>query len=1025
MAQGKRKRPTAPSAPEGPGFDIADLPSDVLTQLEFHRHALALLPDPSDKRPGVVFFVEGDEYTPAQRFCTCGLSATKTCAHQLKLAQIFKQIKRNSLASESYERFRSSIWHRLAAILADGSRVTAQNLQTKMVGRRGDPNGGEERAQQGGAIRLCTAQGEEAATYLANGPGRIRFVERFGGLPQPSPRLQRAEVLNRLALLTLTDNERVMMDRGYKTQRQAFEESLWYRMAYHGYREFGNQGGTFQPAIETSTGVFYVTFASDSGELSLRLAVRRENVRRLLSALKEMLPNQHHMEIHPIPLKSIFKVDRNTELDLEVRPLIQLIQQDGEARFFEREALDRFTYGDLVFVPELGVLAEIEPPEKSPRKFVSPVRMVLKKSQIPSFLEDFQVEIQDGSMIGDGVKGLKVFDRFDRIEFKVEAIERDWCWISVSYGLGNMAVSLAEILNAKREKQAFIGTSHGWVDVRSPALEVLEPLVDRGGLSAGPANPGLLKLSRMDLFRITATDPDTVVVKGEKKKTDLLKKFLDLSPERPLRPLKGMTSNLRKYQRLGLEWIRFLDENKFGGLLCDEMGLGKTHQIMALFLSLYEEEGHVNPFLVVCPTTVLSHWTKKIHDHIPAMQAAVYHGGERDLAEATKEGHILLTSYGILRRDIEALKQLDFRMAVFDEVQQLKNPDTLAYQSAQEIRARVKIGLSGTPIENSLSDLKALFDLTLPGYLGNNQDFTARYLVPIQENPASPAQKGLSRLIHPFVLRRLKKSVLQELPPKIEDVRTCRLSEDQVKIYRDAIDAKGRPLVVGLRNHGKPIPYIHIFALLTLLKQICDHPALAIGNTEEAERFGSGKWELFKELLTECLESGQKVVIYSQFLGMIEIIARYLKGQAIDFVTLTGASRNRGEIIARFNEDPQCRVFVGSLKAGGLGIDLVAASVVIHYDRWWNAAREDQATDRVHRIGQRRGVQVFKLVTEGTLEEKIAAIIERKRDLMDRVVKEDDPSLVKTFSRDELLELLSEPDSPGGPQGRGISQPLL
>jgi superfamily II DNA or RNA helicase len=1009
MAQAKRRSPAASRIPKNQGPEITDLPKDVLNQLEFHRHALALLPDPSDNRPGVVFFVEGERHTPAQRFCTCSLSATKTCSHQLKLAQVFKQIKRTTLATESYEHFRSSVWHRLAAILADGSRVTAQNVQTKMVGRKDSPNAGMERPRQGGAIRLCTAQGEEAATYLANGPGRIRFVERFGSLPQPTPYLQRAEVLNRLALLTLTESERLMMDRGYKTQRQAFEESLWYRMAYHGYREFGDQGGAFQPAIETSTGMFYVTFTSDSGTLSLRLAVRRENVRRLLSALKEMLPNQHHMEIHPIPLKSIFKVDRNTELDLEVRPLIQLIQQDGEARFFEREALERFTYGDLVYVPELGVLAELEPSEKSPRKFVPPVRMVLKKSQIPNFIEEFQEELEDGSVIGEGVKGLKVFNHFDRIELKVEAIERDWCWLSVSYGLGNVSVSLAEILNAKKEKQAFIGTPEGWVDVRSPALEVLDQLVDRDGLSTSPASPHLLRLSRMDLFRVTATDPDTVVVKGEKQKAGLLKKILALSPKRTSRHLKGLTSNLRTYQRLGLEWIRFLDENGFGGLLCDEMGLGKTHQIMAYFLSLYEREGRGNPFLVVCPTTVLSHWTKKIRDHIPSLKAVLYHGGERDLVEAISEGHILLTSYGILRRDIEALKQLEFRAAVFDEVQHVKNPGTLAYQAAREIRAAVKIGVSGTPIENSLSDLKALFDLTLPGYLGDNQAFATRYIAPIQENPAAPAQKRLSRLIHPFVLRRLKKSVLQELPPKIEDMRTCRLSDDQVKIYRDAIDAKGRPLVVGLRNHKRPIPYIHIFALLTLLKQICDHPALAKGNTEEVDRYGSGKWELFKELLAECLDSGQKVVIYSQFLGMIEIIGRYLKSQAIDFVTLTGTSRNRGEIIARFNDDPQCRVFVGSLKAGGLGIDLVAASVVIHYDRWWNAAREDQATDRVHRIGQRRGVQVFKLVTEGTLEEKIAAIIERKRDLMDRVVKEDDPALVKTFSREELLELLSEP----------------
>ena len=299
--------------------------------------------------------------------------------------------------------------------------------------------------------------------------------------------------MNRLALLTLTETERLMMDRGYKTQRQAFEESLWYRMAYHGYREFGDQGGTFQPAIEASTGVFYVTFTSDSGALSLRLAVRRENVRRLLTALKEMLPNQHHMEIHPIPLKSIFKVDRNTELDLEVRPLIQLIQQDGEARFFEREALERFTYGDLVYVPELGVLAELEPSGKSPRKFVPPVRMVLKKSQIPSFLEEFQDELQDGSMIGDGVKGLKVFNHFDRLEFKVEAIERDWCWLSVSYGLGNMAVSLAEILSAKREKQAFIGTPRGVGGRSVPCTGGAGPTGGSGRLVNGSFQPRAVK----------------------------------------------------------------------------------------------------------------------------------------------------------------------------------------------------------------------------------------------------------------------------------------------------------------------------------------------------------------------------------------------------------------------------------------------------------------------------------------------------------------------------------------------------
>ncbi len=297
----------------------------------------------------------------------------------------------------------------------------------------------------------------------------------------------------------------------------------------------------------------------------------------------------------------------------------------------------------------------------------------------------------------------------------------------------------------------------------------------------------------------------------------------------------------------------------------------------------------------------------------------------------------------------------------------------------------------------------------MPGYLGTDEDFHSRYVLPIEQDPDGKRRATLSRLISPFTLRRLKKTVLAELPEKIEDIRTCSLSDDQIKLHREAIASRGKSLVDTLNRGKEPIPYIHIFALLTLLKQVCDHPALVEGKEEEFERYQSGKWQLFKELVSESLDSGQKVVIYSQFLGMIRIMEAYLRGLGVDLVALTGSSRNRGKIISRFNEDPQCRLYVGSLKAGGSGIDLIAGSVVIHYDRWWNAAKEDQATDRVHRIGHRRGVQVFKLVTVGTLEEKISALIEKRKNLMDQIVREDDPSLLKTFSREELLELLSDP----------------
>jgi len=230
-----------------------------------------------------------------------------------------------------------------------------------------------------------------------------------------------------------------------------------------------------------------------------------------------------------------------------------------------------------------------------------------------------------------------------------------------------------------------------------------------------------------------------------------------------------------------------------------------------------------------------------------------------------------------------------------------------------------------------------------------------------------------------------------------------------VRLYRDAVDARGAELAREIEAAADGhLPYRHVFALLSLLKKICDHPALALGDLGRAGELVSGKWELYREILGECLESGHKVVVFTQFLGMIELMARHLEELGVGHVQLTGASVRRGEIVDRFNQDPDCRVFLGSLKAGGTGIDLVGGSAVIHYDRWWNAAKEDQATDRVYRLGQRRAVQVFKLVTEGTLEEKIAALIEKKRQMMASVVQADSPELAKIFTRDELLDMLRQ-----------------
>jgi superfamily II DNA or RNA helicase len=967
---------------------------DALSRLEFHRDALALLPEKDDKRPGLAVLIPNEKDGQYTRFCSCNLSKKATCPHILELMKVYRALDKPMNGKTPHTDFRSSIWYSLAEVLSDGNLIELTGIKVRRLTGRD------------GIITVITGhKGNELIRYLSDGPELPRLIDRLINITDEGDDIasNRAAILEKLIQYTTTEAEWQMRKRGFKTRREVLEEGFWYRVAYHGYREFGATGCTFQPNIDKKTGAFAVTCRDLSDNPVFRLIIPRNAVKRLLLSLEKHLSNQHNMAIHPIPLKSIFNVSTTTELDLEVRPVITLLQENGEKRFFEREDLERFRYNDLIYIPELGLMAELERPDKE-RRFKAPVKMVLKRSQIPEFLDDFREELlNDANIISPEVESLKIIRTYDRIEISPEAMDRDWYWLSVKYGFGSATISLKEILSARRDGQRYIAASDGWVDVTSPDLEGISGFFmnrdTRGDTDS-------IKLSRMDLLRFKTSNMIPMDVSGGDGAGESLRMLLEMRPSRPFPLLRGMRSNLRPYQTLGAEWIMYLFENGFGGLLCDDMGLGKTHQVMAFMLALREALEIKGPFLVICPTTVLTHWRDKIKDHAPSLKPIIYHGGDRDLEDAVKQGDVLITSYGVMMRDADMLNRSSFPLAVFDEIQHIKNSETKAYKSAAELNAGMKLGLTGTPIENSLKELKALMDLTVPGYMGGDEYFNERYLQTIQTDHNAQRQGELSRIISPFTLRRLKKTVLEELPEKIEDIMSCDLSDDQVKLYRDAISKRGHGLIETLRRNKEPVPYIHIFALLNLLKQICNHPALLEKDADNYEKYQSGKWDLFVELLGEALDSGQKVVAYSQYLGMIGIMERYLERSGIGFASLTGASRKRGEIIRCFNNDPGCRVFVGSLKAGGVGIDLVAASVVIHYDRWWNAAKEDQATDRVHRIGQKRGVQVFKLITSGTLEEKISSIIARKRNLMDSIVKEDDPGLLKTFSREDLIALL-------------------
>ena len=436
------------------------------------------------------------------------------------------------------------------------------------------------------------------------------------------------------------------------------------------------------------------------------------------------------------------------------------------------------------------------------------------------------------------------------------------------------------------------------------------------------------------------------------------------------------------------------------------MGLGKTHQAMSLLTGIQTEVKQPR-FLIVAPTTVLDHWEDKIEQYCPNLRAMKFHGPKRSQGFSIflEKHQTMITSYGVLLRDLKHLSKIEWDAFILDEAHFVKNQDTATYRAVCRIKARIRVCLTGTPMENHLGELKNIFDFLIPGYLGSNDYFKKQFIGPIENEKSVEAELKLQKLIHPFKMRRTKNNVLKDLPEKVEDVRHCELSDEQVKMYRDLLAMKARPLIEQLQEDGQAVPYLHVFATLTLLKQICDHPALLMKGTDYRE-VTSGKFELFKELLDEALGSDHKIVVYSQYLGMIKIFEAYLKEMGVGYGILTGQTRNRGKVIERFQTDPECKVFCGSLMAGGIGIDLTAASVVIHYDRWWNASKENQATDRVHRIGQNKNIQVLKLVTRGTLEEKIDILINSKRDLFERFMDRDE-EIFRKLGRDQLIDFLS------------------
>lgn len=671
---------------------------------------------------------------------------------------------------------------------------------------------------------------------------------------------------------------------------------------------------------------------------------------------------------------------------VEVLPFFQV-----KPEFLEKGI--RF-FDDVVYIEGEGFY-ELPMEMRLPEKFRER-RVFQKEADLKAFFNEDLDKLQPFiSSIDSRLKPPTMLHLFARSIVKKE---RQYI-LKIVYQTEKGEIPFKSVYQAYRQKKSFLFSDAGLLDLESSRFEwfkeVKENQIDRENNE--------LTLSSVELIRLHALEE--IQAHGESQR--LLKDLLEFQHLDPV-DLTGLKSVLRPYQEKGVHWLNSIFSFGLSGLLCDDMGLGKTHQAMGLFSAIINKEKGKKPcFLVVCPTSVLYHWQEKLQEFLPTLRILIFHGTKRREL-FNQDFDLLLTSYGILRNETELFQQLEFTVAVFDEIQVAKNHHSRLYASLLNVKSVMRLGMSGTPIENRLRELKALFDIVLPNYMPTDAEYGRSYVRPIERDHNMQQKQRLSRLIKPFILRRKKGDVLLDLPDKTEEIAHCDFHPEQAKLYQEVLQRGRERLFTDLSDSSKTIPYIHIFALLTHLKQILDHPALYLKQTQEYRKFHSGKWDLFVELLQEARESEQKVVVFSQYIGMLDIIEMYLKAHGVGYASLRGVTKDRSEQIRLFQNDPKCEVFVSSLKAGGLGIDLTAASVVIHYDRWWNKAREDQATDRVHRIGQHQGVQVFKLVTKNSFEDRIHELIERKGQLMEDVVSVDDHEVIKRFSRDELMQLLQD-----------------
>jgi len=476
----------------------------------------------------------------------------------------------------------------------------------------------------------------------------------------------------------------------------------------------------------------------------------------------------------------------------------------------------------------------------------------------------------------------------------------------------------------------------------------------------------------------------------------------------------GLAKTLRPYQKEGVHWLHFLRSYRFAGILADDMGLGKTLQTLTLLsmarVRATSGKGKRKPSLIVCPKTLLYNWAAEAEKFTPDLKVLVYEGSiaeRKALRKRYKKYDVIVTSYPLFKRDEEFFtdQKTLFDYVVLDEAQNIKNHASKNAHIVKKVHADYRLALTGTPLENNVSELWSIFDFLMPGFFGSHEHFSKHFHKPIMEHGDTKALEHLRRKAEVFMLRRTKSEVLAELPPKIEQRQTCELGTDQNVLYQQILAKVRGDVFQAVERKGFKSAQIHILAGLTKLRQACNHPAL-LAKGKDWRAYESAKLDACLDLAEEIAAEGRKVLIFSQFTSMLDIVADALDERTIVHRYLSGKTRDRQKLVDSFNSDPSIPVFLISLKAGGTGLNLTAADTVIVFDPWWNPSAENQAVDRAHRIGQTKSVNVYRLVTRGTIEEKIQALQEKKKNLFDAVVGES-KDLFKKLTWDDVRELFA------------------